>query len=43
MPNMKALSFTVKKLIAMLKFAGGRTDKVINIDHPRSGGPKTFC
>ena len=27
MPNMKALSLTVKKLYSMLKFADGQTDR----------------
>ena len=42
MPNMKALSLTVKKLYSMLKFADGQTDRqtdrVITIGHPPSGG-----
>ena len=42
MPNMKVLSLTVKRLYSMLKFADGqtdgRTDRVITIGHPPSGG-----
>ena len=38
MPNMKALSLTVKKIYKMLKFADGQTDRVITIGHPPSGG-----
>ena len=42
MPNMKALSLMVKKKYTMLKFANGqtdgRTDRVITIGHPSSGG-----
>ena len=46
MPNMKALSFTVKTLYSMLKFADGQTDgrtdgqtdRAITIGHPPSGG-----
>ena len=50
MPNMKDLSLTVKKLWQMLKFfdgqtdrqkdgqKDGRTDRVITIGHPPSGG-----
>ena len=46
MPNMKALSLTMKKLYSMLKFADGQTDRqtdgqtdrVITIGHPPSGG-----
>ena len=43
MPNMKDLSLRVKKLWPMLKFltdrqTEGRTDRVITIGHPPSGG-----
>ena len=46
MPNMKGLSLGVKKLWPMLKFfdgqthrrTDGRTDRVITIGHPPSGG-----
>ena len=42
MPNMKDLSLRVKKLWPMFKFfdgqTDGRTDRVITIGHPSSGG-----
>ena len=37
--NMKDLSVKVKMLWPMLKFFDGRTDRVITIGHPPSGGP----
>ena len=55
MPNMKDLSLRVKKLWPMLKFfdgqtdrrtdrqTEGRTDRVITIGHPPSGGALTIC